>query len=51
MSLISECAGQDVELKLEVETSSSVVEGRNTSFAISRETMADFISNDFYEEP
>ena len=40
-----------MELKLEAETPSCATEGRNTSVAVSRETMADFISNDFYEEP
>lgn len=51
MSFISECANQDVELKLEAETASSVAKPGNTSAAGSRETIADFVSNDFYEEP
>ena len=40
-----------MELKLEAETASSVAKPGNTSAAGSRETIADFVSNDFYEEP
>lgn len=51
MSFISKCAGQDAKLKLEEVTPSSAAGSGNTSVATARETLADFISNDFYEEP
>lgn len=54
MTFISECALQlekDVEIKCEAEVAGSATEQGNTSADGSKETIADFISNDFYEEP